>query len=285
MTEAAPALAHAPEAPAWRAANPAKAAVERWYLLFTPVWSAVMGLLMVTGAAQAWTDLPLMALGVALAAGAVLPPILWRADRSVPWWRSTAARCGLAVTLFAHGLNYTQTPFFFDVLHMHYGFQATWVIDRNPYFLYLVSTAYFATYFALCTATWRLLRAQRSAALRAGAWVIAPLAMALLETVLNANPFMASLFCYDDLPFMLWFGTLAYGMAFVFVLPAWVALDEDPARPAATWQPVVWTLAALYADLVALDLLQAHVAPWFTTVVPDAPGLRDFGTGCLVPPT
>ena len=54
---------------------------------------------------------------------------------------------------------------------------------------------------------------------------------------------------------------------------------------AAIWQPVVWTLAALYADLVALDLLQAHVAPWFTTVVPDAPGLRDFGTGCLVPPT
>lgn len=270
-----------------RSPNPAKAAVERWYLLFTPVWSALMGLVMVSGLGEVWGDVELMLLGLILAAGAILPPILHRegSERTLPWWRSTAGRVGISVLLLAHGLNYTQTPFFFDVLHMHYGFRATWVIDRNPYFLYLISTAYFATYFALCTATWRALRAQSSPVLRAGAWLLAPLAMAFIETALNANPFMTRLFCYDDLPFMLWFGTLAYGMAFVFVLPAWATLDERPDSLRAPWQPVVWTLAALYADLIALDLLRHLVAPHFTTVITDAPGLRDFATSCLVAPT
>jgi cycloeucalenol cycloisomerase len=261
--------------------HPAKAAVERWYLLFTPVWSALIGGVMLSGLAERWGDLALLTLGLIVACGAVLPPILLRTDRDEPWWRSTAARVGLAVTLFAHGLNYTQTPFFFDVLHMHYGFQATLTIDRNPYFLYLVSTAYFATYFALCTVSWRWLRASGSAVLRAGAWLIAPFAVALVETLLNANPFMRSLFCYDDLVFMSWFGTLAYGLAFVLVLPVWARLDElGPGEG----EPVIGTLAALYADLLLLDLLRHLVAPQFTTVMPDAPGLRDFGNGCLVAP-
>ena len=47
-------------------------------------------------------------------------------------------------------------------------------------------------------------------------------------TLLNANPFMTRLFCYDDLPFMLWFGTLMYGTWFVVTLPLWFPIDETP---------------------------------------------------------
>ena len=44
----------------------------------------------------------------------------------------TAVKGSVAVTLLAFGLNYFQTPFFFDVLHMRYGFRATLTIERNP---------------------------------------------------------------------------------------------------------------------------------------------------------
>ena len=268
----------------WLSPNPAKAAVERWYLVFTPVWAVIVGGLMISGIVEGWGNVPTMILGVGLAVGAVVPPVVFRVDRDVPWWRSTAAVIGAAVTLLALGLNYTQTPFFFDVLHMHYGFDVTWVIDRNPVFLYFLSVAYFATYFALCTVAWRFLQRQRSRVVRASAWVVAPMGMAGLETALNANPFTTSLFCYDDLPFMLWFGTLVYGLAFVLVLPAWAGVDERAGERTPRWQPIAWTLGALYVDLVVLAILRAWVAPWLTTVVDDAPGLRDFATSCLVGP-
>ena len=44
--------------PAWRSSHPGKAAAERWYLIFTPIWGAVAGLVMLSGAAQAWRDAP-----------------------------------------------------------------------------------------------------------------------------------------------------------------------------------------------------------------------------------
>jgi cycloeucalenol cycloisomerase len=262
--------------------NPARAAVERYWLRFTPVWAGVMGVIMVGGFAERWGDVPCLLLGVALCAGALLPPVVrpHASEAALPWSERAGFKCGLAVLLLAFGLNYTQTPFFFDVLHMHYGFQTTWNIANNPFFLYLISVAYFATYFSLCSMTWRALRAR---GFGAASWLLAPFVMAFLETALNANPFMTRLFCYDDLPFMLGFGTLAYGMAFVWALPGWMSIDEG--GPRSSWRQVaVWTLAALYADLITLDLLRFHVAPRFTTVVEGAVGLRDYGVGCLVPP-
>jgi cycloeucalenol cycloisomerase len=266
------------------AVHPGKRGVERYWLAYTPFWAGATGIVMLGGWAEQWNDVQCMAYGLLLFAGAWWGPLRIRADdeEDLVFWETAAFKSAASVTLLAFGLNYTQTPYFFDVLHMHYGWQTTWNIDRNPVFLYLMSVAYFGTYFSLCTMSFRWLR---SLGMRAAAWILAPLAMAFLETVLNANPFMSSLFCYDDLPLMLWFGTLSYGVAFIFVLPVWVSLDETRDRTL----PLVWvvaaTLGAMYADLITLDLLRYHVAPLVTTVVTDAPGLRDFGSGCLLPPS
>ena len=262
---------------------PARAAVEAWWLVFTPVWMGLVGSLMISGVVERWGDVPCMTLGVGLGAGALVTPVVWphASERATPWWDRTAFKCGLAVFLLALGTNYTQAPFFFDVLHMHYGFQTTWNIDRTPIFLHFLSCAYFSTYFALCAMTFRWLRSTSLPSVLA--WVVAPLAMAFLETALNANPFIETLFCYDDLFFVLWFGTLAYGMVFMLALPGWMAIDEVPGRRATWWNVGAWTLAALYLDLVALDVVRYHVAPALTEVVPDAPGLRDVETSCLEP--
>jgi len=262
----------------WLADAQAKRAVERWWLLYTPVWGLATGAVMLTGWAESWGDGSCMVFGVLVAAGAALPPLLRvpESERALPFRKRTAPKYVLSVVLFAFGLNYTQTPFFFDVLHMHYGFDVTWTLDRNPLFLYLVTVAYFATYAVLCAMAFRALRPKTSLA-----WVIAPLAVAFLETALNANPFMKGLFCYDDLGLALGFGTLTYGFSFVVALPMWMAIDERPGDRLPLRMVFVYGAAALFADWLFLEVVRHGVAPFVTTVVDDAPGLRDFATSCL----
>ncbi len=268
--------------------NPGKRATERYWLLYTPVWGLITAVVMLGGFAERWGDLECLVFGFALAAGALAGPLLQKVpeEAAVPLHRRAGFKMALSVTGLAFALNYSQTPFFWDVLHMHYGFGTRINIQNNPVFLYLVSIAYFATYAALCCATFRALQrfaAGRRRVFAASAYLLAPLAMAMLETGLNANPFMKSLFCYDDLKLMLWFGTLVYGMAFVLALPMWMAIDEVPGRRVRAFSVVTWLFAAVYADVLILDFARYHIAPHFTHVVTGANGLRDFGTSCLQP--
>ena len=95
-------------------------------------------------------------------------------------------------------------------------------------------------------------------------WV--PFVVAFLETVLNANPFMKRLFCFDDLPFMLWFGTLSYGICFVFALPMWLRIDDTPNARAPLGRVVVELLACTMAIVISFELLRHVVAPHVTEV-------------------
>jgi hypothetical protein len=270
------------------AAHSGKRATERYWLLYTPIWGAITAVLMLGGFVERWGDLACMIYGVALAGGAVVGPLLIRVpeEQGEPIHRRAGFKMALSVIGLAFALNYSQTPFFWDVLHMHYGFGTKINIQNNPVFLYLVSVAYFATYAVLGCMTFRALKRfaeGRSPVIAAAAYVVAPMALAFLETALNANPFTKRLFCYDDLSFALWFGTLTYGMAFVFALPMWMAIDEVPGKRVRAFSVVIFLFAAVYADVLILDFFRYHVAPHFTTVVKGANGLRDFGTSCLQP--
>ncbi len=266
--------------------NPGKRATERRWLLYTPVWALVCGVIMAGGFAHNWGDLELMTLGVGLAVGALAAPLVRRVpeERDRPIWRLAGFKLGLSVVGFAFGLNYTQTPFFWDVLHMHYGFPARITIRNNPVFLYFLTVPYFATYAVLCLGTYRLVVSRVGSRLaRVLLAAIAPFGVAALETFINANPWTRSLFCYDDMVLMAWFGTFAYGTAFCLALPVWIHIDEKPDRETSVGSVVAWVAAALYADLILLDLYRALIAPHVTTVVNGANGLRDFGRSCLAP--
>ncbi len=263
-----------------------KRAVERAWLAYTPIWGGVTGVIMLGGFAERWGDAALMTFGALLALGTIAAAFAGVPRHAEPADRRAHARAALSMTsgvvVLAFGLNYFQTPYFFDVLHMRYGFAATWTIDRNPVFLYLVTIPYFATYAVLACV---VLRAARRAppALRWPLYALAPLALAFLETVLNANPFMTRLFCYDDLGLMLWFGTLSYGVSFVFALPVWLASDEHADRRWPLGATAALMLLVVAADTVVLHGLRARVAPQVTTVVADARGGPEPG-GCLEPP-
>ncbi len=252
---------------------PGKRAVERGWLLYTPIWGGLTGLVMLGGLAEGWGDVELLLFGVALALGTVVAALAGVRRHAATEDRRAHLRAALAMTsgvvVLAFGLNLLQTPFFFDVLHMRYGFAATWRIDRNPVFLYLVTVPYFATYSVLaCVALRAARRAPRLA--RPPLVVLIPFALAFLETVLNANPLMTRLFCYDDVPLMLWFGTLCYGLPFVLALPIWSATEEPRGRR--WWIAPALMIGVVLADAAALHALRVAVAPHFTAVVDDASG-------------
>ena len=119
-----------------------------------------------------------MAYGIALGGGAWAAALGTRPaeERALPLHRTAAFKLSLAVTLLAFGMNWSATPYFYDVLHMHYGFGTTWNLRNVPLFLYLVTIAYFATYCALCAMAFRALHAVRVRWVRPAAWVVAPLA-------------------------------------------------------------------------------------------------------------
>ena len=282
----------------WFPADDGKAAVERAWLFFTPVWGLACAAVMITRLAEdKMGDFGLLAFGVANAIGAVVVAP-WLALRNMPNAKQhlgTAVAMATGCVVLSFGLNFFQTPFFWDVLHMRYGFKVSdhWRIDRNPIFLYFLTVPYFATYTALCCGITRVVdaampRRTTSAPVYWAVLYVAPLATAFLETALNANPFSDKIFCYDDLSLALGFGSFCYAISFVAALPVWLhfgGAPEDPLPNGAPRRSVVDTAAlaaarmfvAVMVDTVALAVIRRYVAPYFTTIV-DQSG--PFG-GCL----
>jgi hypothetical protein len=266
----------------WLSPHPGKRATERFWLAYTPVWGAVVAAVMLSGAGDHWGDLE-------LAVGALTGPLVLRpaSERNMPIHHTAAFKLGASVTGFALLLNYSQTPFFYDVLHMHYGFRTYVTIRNNPVALYILTIPYFATYAALCLLAYRWVRSSLRAAprfIRYAGVALAPFGVAFLETALNANPFTRRLFCYDDMQLALWFGTFAYGTAFCLALPVWLYVDEQPGARVEVTNVLVAVAGAMYADSLLLDIYRHHIAPHFTTVVEGAVGLRDYAGSCLMPP-
>lgn len=256
----------------------ARAATFRFWLLYTPVWGLVAGAVMVTGLAERWGDPELLALAVGLAVPAVVGPIVRSPQRALPWHRRTATRLAAAVAAFALLMNWSQTPFFFDVLHMRYGFRVTWTLQDNPLFLYLLTIPYFATYCALGCLAVEALGARTAGWGRVARVVaVAPVAPALafLETAMNANPFMERLFCYDDAGYALGFGTVVYGGTIAVNLAVWSRID---ARGPTPWRTLaLWVAAGMYVIVLWLDVARFGVAPHLTAVG------RDATPSCLAP--
>ncbi len=272
-------------------ANPGKRAAERWYLIYTPIWGAVAGLTMATGLAAAWSgspwgDVAFLVQGVGLWLGGLAGGYLLRApeDAGRPWWRLYHTKFQLWMFLFAFLGNW-WSEYFYEILHMQYGFRTHWNLHHVPFFLYPMTVAYFTTYGTLINVfrRWAVSRLPPGAPRWARTAVYLPVCFVVagLETVLNANPFTHSLFCFDDLPFMLWFGTITYGLWFVVASPLWFPIDEEPGVDTPMGRVAESALAGFMLVLIVSETIRSEVAPYFTTVQRGAIGLDNFGTSCL----
>ena len=253
-------------APTYRvlADDPGKRWSERFVLFYSPVWMAIVGLLMFTRVFSHIGDIGHMAIGVGMAAPIMLMPI-FSIERDRPLAARHAFRFALWMSLFSFLQCYFGSWLFFDVLGMEYHFPVRIILNRTPLFLYFLTIAYFATYYTVLSILWR-------AFLRR--WPRAPTVIRLLvrlglgylvafaETGSMANPMLREYFLYRDKHFALVWGSIFYGTVFLVSLPFVFTLNEDidaPQKPIS--RVILDILAANMIVLIAYELFARLARP------------------------
>jgi len=259
----------------WFSENPDRAWAEKYFLVYSPVWMALMAVMMVTGWVELFNDAQLLFHAALVAIPLVLVPAILRRGKNPEhaWYKSYWFKSNLYIGLFGIFGNYFGSEYFFDVLGMVYNMpNATTTLDAKllgngeqsvPLIMYFYTHAYFMTYH---TTGIMVLRRVMSARMP-GAGLIFMAAVFLvgyfwawMETKAMANPLMATTFYYKNMPAMLAYGSSIYATYFIASFPIFYFLDE---RSDARWNLIKTASAALSASMLTLYLLDAcaHLFP------------------------
>lgn len=255
------------------APNPDKAWTERYLWITSPLWIVAVAVVVLTGVLRRWDDLDYLLFSCATATPALLGPLLVRVrpDRDRPWWTNHWFKFNLWVAIVVVFGTYIGTAYFFDLMGMRYAFPAAWTLQSNvvgrtgstvPVFMYPLTHAYFATYFAVLVVLDRTVRARLAPGRIGGAIVVLVLAygLAYAETFFMATDFLSDLFRYEDRDKMLKWGSFGYAAYFVVGLPMVRRLDEH----ATDWplgRVVIEALATCMGILVLLEVWAQLVGP------------------------
>ena len=173
-------------APRWFSENPSKAWGEKFFLIYSPIWMTMMGLVMGLGVTARVGEWGFLAIGVAVALPLVAVPALIRDEKPIRrrWYQTYWFKANLYIAIFNFAANYFGTEYFFDILGMVYDYpmieltlDATLVgsgEQRVPVIMYLLTQAYFITYHTTAVIVLRRIRTSR---LPIGADALAPLAL------------------------------------------------------------------------------------------------------------
>jgi cycloeucalenol cycloisomerase len=246
--------AQSPPRVRWFAENDAKARTERLALVYSPIWMLAVAAVMFSGALASWGEVEHLAFGLGLALPLFLLPILLpdASERALPLAERHGVRWAALLLVFSLLQNYFGARLFFERFGMEYHFHVNWIANGTPVFLYLMTVAYFATYYALMQVGWRAFRARFPSAPRAVSLLVRAAlayAMAFGETATMANRHLSGFFSYRDPTFVMIWGSFAYGTVFFLTLPFFAELDEKGTQAdAARKKPlgkVMWDLLAL----------------------------------------
>ena len=236
----------------------AKRWLERFFLGYTPLWTAACALVMWSGAFKRWGDVGYLLFGLGLALPLWVGPLVAGVERDLPLADRYTVRASLFICLFSFLQNYFGAPLFFRCFGMEYHFAVTWVGNGSPWFLSFMSVAYFSTYFALMQLglrradRWLQRVAERRwrAVLRVGVCLLLGYSMAFAETLTMANQWLRGYFAYADKTRMMVYGSLCYGTLLSIALPLYARLgEEDGGRPAPL-AAVLWQI--LGANMLVL---------------------------------
>lgn len=253
--------------PRWFSENPSKAWGEKFFLVYSPCWMIVIGLVMAFGVTHVVEDAGFVAIGLLVALPLVLVPAVVRDETSLGrrWCETYWFKANVYIAIFSFAANYFGSEYFFDVLGMVYNYPAVELnLDatlvgsgqqRVPIVMYLLTQAYFMTYHTTAIVVLRRMRTS-GLPLMARIWPVLVIGVAYfwawMETRAMANPLIESQFYYQNPERMLSHGSLFYALYFVASFPIFFHLDE--------WRGDNWSLtktagAACAAGLIMLFLL------------------------------
>lgn len=233
-------------------ANPAKRRAELWLLAYSPLWIGAIAALQLSRCFTRWGDLGHMLIGLAFALPLWLMPFLAERDRPLP--QRYLSKAIVYITVLSFVQNLFGARLFFEGLGMQYHFNVRLVLDGTPLFLYLVTVAYFSTYYVLQQVTLRAFLRRWPGASATTRWAIVALlsyTTAFAETLFMANDWLRDVFSYADKARALWVGSLCYGTLFLISLPPFFRIDEDPRRPTSMGRVARDALAANMLILLA----------------------------------
>ncbi|MBO6751478.1 MULTISPECIES: hypothetical protein [Spongiibacter] len=252
----------------WFSPNPDKAWVEKWFLIYSPLWMASMAMMMFTGWDKSFGDAALLWHGILTALPAILVPMLVaRRYEQCDWRDSYWLKANLYMVVFGFFGNYFGSEYFFDVLGMVYNYpNATTNLDSAmvgsgeqpvPLIMYFYTHAYFITYHATANIVLRRIRTSGVP----GMTLLFPVVIfavgyfwAWMETKAMANPMMASSFYYKDIPRMLAYGSVIYATYFIASFPIYYFIDEQRERRWTLLQVVAGGLSASMLTFYLLDI-------------------------------
>jgi cycloeucalenol cycloisomerase len=249
----------------WFSANPSKAWGEKFFLIYSPVWMAIMGLTMVTGVYRHFGDASYLLHSMLIALPLVIVPLLIRNEMALGrrWYQTYWFKANLYIGVFNFFGNYFGSEYFFDTLGMVYNYPAIqWTLDAEllgsgeqkvPLIMYFMTQAYFMTYHASAIVVLRKLRS-----IKVLSWLFPVMVFVIgyfwawMETRAMANPLIADIFHYKDMARMLAYGSIAYACYFVASFPIFYYLDE---REEDNWDLLRTTFAGLSASMLTFYLL------------------------------
>ena len=250
----------------WFSSNPDKAWVEKFFLIYSPVWMASMAVMMVTGWDKTFGDTALLlhAFGTALPA-VLVPALIARRYTDRPWREAYWFKANLYLAVFGFFGNYFGSEYFFDVLGMVYVYpNATTNLDaalvgtgqqKVPLIMYAYTHVYFMTYHATANVVLRRLRGLPLGVVLFPAFVfLIGYFWAWMETRAMANPLIATSFYYQKMDLMLAYGSAIYATYFVASFPIYYFIDEAKGRSWSLLQTVAAGLSASMLTFYMLDL-------------------------------
>lgn len=249
----------------WFSANQSKAWGEKFFLIYSPVWMALMGITMATGIQKSFGDLGFLLHSMLVALPLIVIPLLIRNEAALgrKWYQTYWFKANVYIGVFNFFGNYFGSEYFFDTLGMVYNYPAIqWNLDsallgtgeqKVPLIMYFLTQAYFMTYHTTAVV---VLRKIRNIPLLAWSFPIMIFVIgyfwAWMETRAMANPMIAEAFYYKDMARMLAYGSIAYACYFVSSFPIFYYLDE---KPEDNWDLLRTTFAGLSASMLTFYLL------------------------------
>lgn len=257
----------------WFSPNPDKAWVEKFFLIYSPIWMLQMLVMMVTGWDKSFSNIALLAQSWLTALPIlIVPMLLAKKYTDKPWYQSYWFKVNVYLAVFSFFGNYFGSEYFFDVLGMVYNWpNVTTTLDSAivgegvqsvPLIMYFLTHAFFMTYHVTANIVLRRLRNQNFP----GGMLLFPLfvfvigyAWAWIETKAMANPLMAESFYYENMDLMLAYGSAIYATYFLASFPIYYFLDEDRDRPWNLWHVMGGALSASMLTFFMLDFLAHYV--------------------------
>jgi cycloeucalenol cycloisomerase len=253
--------------PRWFSANPDKAWSEKWFLLYSPIWMAAMGLVMLSGLDEHLGDIANIVLGVCIASPFLLVPALKSPENSHnPWYKTYWFKANSYMAVFGFFGNYFGSEYFFDVLGMVYSYPGiSWNLDSAllgsgsqvvPLLMYLLTHAYFMTYHSTAIV---VLRRFKTSGIK-GMFVLFPVMVgvigyfwAWMETKAMANPLIEENFYYEKMDIMLAYGSAIYAIYFICSFPIYYFIDEHANKKWTLLQVIAGGLSASMLTFYGLD--------------------------------